>query len=247
MPPIHVRDLIESRWPALLWLWKRWKGRALSRVSMTDTFSRIHHHNVWGDSESVSGAGSTLSSTRVVRNQLPHLIRRLGVRTVLDIPCGDFNWMRRVPLDVDLYVGADVVPSLIEANRRFANASRRFLALDLTADPLPRVDLILCRDCLIHFSYSDINKALDNIEASGAEFLLTTTYTSDRRRNIDIVTGQWRPLNLCKPPFNLSRPLITLDDSFERAGRLYDDKSLGLWRIREIQAARSRQRAGNAT
>ena len=38
--------------------------------------------------------------------------------SLLDAPCGDFNWMRHVPLGGVSYTGADVVPELIARNRR---------------------------------------------------------------------------------------------------------------------------------
>jgi hypothetical protein len=36
---------------------------------------------------------------------------------LLDIPCGDFNWMKLLNLGVD-YIGADIVGELIAENRR---------------------------------------------------------------------------------------------------------------------------------
>ena len=74
------------------------------------------------------------------------------------------------------------------------------------SDRLPAADLVLCRDCLPHFSLRDARRALENIVASGSTFLLTTTFT-DRQANQDIRTGDFRALNLERAPFALPSPL----------------------------------------
>jgi hypothetical protein len=51
---------------------------------------------------------------------------------------------------------------------------------DLTRDPLPKVDLVLCRDCLVHLSFDDIYESLDNLRRSGSMLLLTTTLAEGR-------------------------------------------------------------------
>ena len=43
----------------------------------------------WGSDESGSGIGSELGATEALREYLPGLFKRLGVRKVLDAPCGD--------------------------------------------------------------------------------------------------------------------------------------------------------------
>ena len=177
-----------------------------------------------------------MEDTRNVRAELPRLLRELEVRSFLDAPCGDLNWMRHVELgDVD-YLGADIVPELIAENtRRFSNQRSqggmkyRFQVLDLVTAPVPRADLVLCRDCLVHLSLRDISTALRNIVASGSRYLLTTTFI-DQDTNTDIIIG-WRRINLQLPPFSLPQPLKLIDeDSSEQA-----DKRLGLW---DLQALR---------
>lgn len=38
---------------------------------------------------------------------------KYGVRSVLDIPCGDFFWFKEIKLDLDSYIGGDIVAPLI--------------------------------------------------------------------------------------------------------------------------------------
>ncbi|HEX4961538.1 MAG TPA: class I SAM-dependent methyltransferase [Thermoanaerobaculia bacterium] len=194
-------------------------------------FSEIYRGNLWGEPESVSGPGSTLAATAAVRRELPGLFSTLSVRTLLDAPCGDCNWIFAAPLDLDLYIGADLVPELIARNAaQLGGPGREFRVLDLTCDPLPRADAILCRDCLIHFSYRFIRRAFDNFRASGARYLLTTTYAGVAA-NHDILSGQWRPIDLELPPFGLPRPLhLIREKEYVEDGRRFC-RSLGIWEV----------------
>jgi hypothetical protein len=205
-------------------------------------FSNIYESRAWGDGETVSGPGSTLEYTAAFRDDLARLLRELGTRTLLDVPCGDFNWMGEVvrgielgiERGIELYIGADVVPGLIERNQiRHADPARTFLHLDITAGPLPQADVILCRDCLVHFSLEDVDSALRCIKESGATWLITTTFTGPRE-NEDIPTGYWRPLNLERPPFNFPPPLRLIDEKCQRGDGAYADKHLALWKIAEL-------------
>jgi hypothetical protein len=203
----------------------------MRRRGMAGVFSDHYTDNGWGNPESRSGEGSTLQATEAVRAALPKLISDYNIATVLDIPCGDFNWMSRLDLPV-AYIGADIVAEIVAANHRaHGSDSRSFLQLDLAVDDLPPADLILCRDCLVHFSYQHILAALANIRRSRAKFLLTTTHIGVER-NKDIVTGEWRGLNLQAAPFFFPKPLLLIDErSTNPAAR---DKRLGLWRVADI-------------
>jgi hypothetical protein len=199
-------------------------------------FTEIRRQKRWGDGDSVSGTGSDLQQTSVIRNELPALCRRLSIDSMLDIPCGDFYWMRQVDLSGIDYRGADIVPDLIDENRQYENANVHFSNLNLIRDPLPKVDLIFCRDCLVHLSFADAISALNNIVVSGATYLLTTTFTG-RDKNKNIVTGDWRTLNLERSPFSLPTPLVTINEGCTEDGGIHADKSLGLWKVEDIKRA----------
>jgi hypothetical protein len=197
-------------------------------------FTRIYKTNAWGGRESVSGQGSSLVQTAVLRRELPSLLRSLGVRTLLDAPCGDHFWMKEVSLDLDLYIGGDIVRQIIKQNRlKYGCQGKSFLVLDVTKDRLPRVDCILCRDCLDHFSFHHIACAIENFRRSGAEYLLATIHTA-RTKNDDILTGGFRPINWLYPPFCFPEPRITILEQCTELGGRYFDKSLALWRIADL-------------
>jgi hypothetical protein len=199
-------------------------------------FTAIHEDNAWRGEESISGPGSSLAATSALRRELPRLLAELDCTSLLDAPCGDLWWLKETPLPVASYCGIDIVEEVIAANRRrHAAPGRTFLCLDVRRDPLPRADLVLCRDCLVHLSFRDARRTLANFRRSGATWLLTTTFPG-HRTNLDAVTGQWRPLNLQLPPFSLPPPHTLLDERCPEDGGRYADKSLGLWRLTDLSA-----------
>ncbi|MCK1475166.1 class I SAM-dependent methyltransferase [Bradyrhizobium sp. 197] len=198
-------------------------------------FERIAQTNLWGAASSVSGLGSEDLATAAIRDELPPLLQRLGARSLLDAPCGDAGWIGRVKLDLD-YTGIDIVPSLIAANRqRVARGelSGRFLVADITRDALPRADVVLCRDCLVHLSFDNIVRAVDRFRTSGARFLLVTTFP-EWDGNRDCEDGDWRALNMAKAPFDWPAPRELISERCEEGGGGWRDKSLGLWRLDEL-------------
>jgi hypothetical protein len=132
------------------------------------------------------------------------------------------------------YTGGDIVTELIESNQeKYGRSDRRFIKLNLLTDALPKADLVLCRDCLVHFSYADIFRALRNIKASGSTYLLTTTFIA-RNKNRNIITGAWRPLNLQIYPFMFPAPIQMIDEKSSIYDRAFCDKHLGLWKISDL-------------
>jgi Methyltransferase domain len=186
--------------------------RIHGRFHRQRVFQRIYDRNLWGDAESVSGGGSGTLATRTIRQQLPALLERFGIRSLLDAPCGDFHWMQHVATHLDRYVGVDIVPDLVERNsRRFESATISFACADIASDPLPSADAILCRDCFIHLPTRLIFEALVNFRVTGARYLLLT---NDRQVDgyHDIPIGSFRPINFALSPFGFPEPLWALDE-----------------------------------
>ena len=107
-----------------------------AELDLAKRFERIHETNLWGADTSVSGVGSELAATAAIRERLPGLLHERGVRSMLDAPCGDHRWMASVALDLYLYFGMDIVPSIVEAlqhieNDTSASAHMRTTATDL--------------------------------------------------------------------------------------------------------------------
>ena len=198
-------------------------------------FTKIYKNNEWNGSESVSGVGSDWNQTRHIAKELPILFSKLKVSKILDVPCGDFNWMRKVALNDIYYIGADIVEDIVDANNeKYSHASRIFKKLNLIEDSLPQSDIVFCRDCLVHLSYKDIYLALNNICHSNSCYLITTTNPL-HVKNEDIMTGEWRRLNLEIEPFNFPRPVELLNERCTEREGADSDKSLGVWYIDDIR------------
>lgn len=210
---------------------------ALAGLGLADTFDYIWRNNVWGAEESRSGLGSGLDGTAQLRDAIPALLHEIGAASLLDLPCGDFGWMSRTHLEGISYTGADIVADLVAKNIVLYGETdrRRFLRLDLTRDALPRADVVLCRDCLVHLSAESIAAAFANLRRSGSTWLLTTTFL-ELQGNRAIADGDWRPLNLQRPPFGLPAPHRVIIEGCTEEGGAYRDKALGLWRIADLPA-----------
>ena len=204
------------------------------REDMAAIFTPFYTANAWGDAESVSGPGSNFERTARLRQALPSLLTKLQVSSLLDAPCGDFNWMKYLDLPLQRYVGADVVSHLITKNQKlYGDGQKSFIVLDITTDTLPQVDVILCRDCLIHFSNRHIAAAIQNFKRSGSTYLLVSTYPG-WQQNEDVQTGGFRYVNLQLPPFNFPTPAYLLREKYGAEDALYFGKSLGLWKLQDI-------------
>jgi hypothetical protein len=99
------------------------------------------------------------------------------------------------------------------------------------------VDLVLCRDCLVHLSNAHIRDAIENLRASGSTWLLTTTFRA-HDQNGDLDDGDWRPLNLERPPFGFPPPVAVVNEGCSEHDGAFADKSLGLWRIADLPVVR---------
>jgi hypothetical protein len=203
-----------------------------------DAFTARYEYEVTrpgGRQETVCGAGSTMAQTRVARETVARVVREHGVKTLLDAPCGDMNWMKHVPLDGVRYIGGDVVEKMVDENRATlggltaGGGSREFMVLDIIKNVPPKADLILCRDFLVHMVEADVKRALANFSASGSTYLLATTFPATTA-NVDLkFPGEWRPINLQIAPFNLPQPVMIVDEECPDAnGR---SKSLALWKL----------------
>ena len=208
---------------------------ATLRLAHWDTEFRLWEEGKYSKHarESSSGVGSTIKNTRNTVQTLDTVIVAKGVTSMVDLPCGDWNWMSttitRYP-DV-VYTGMDIAASLIARNREnFPNYS--FALHDVVQHKLPKkVDLVLNRDMLFHVPPAQGLQALRNIAASGSKYLLSTTFP--KGSNEDIVLkhpdggGIWYRINLIEPPFLLP-PALSMHVESEGQG-----KFLGLWDLHD--------------
>lgn len=206
-----------------------------STRSTENVFTEIYRSNAWNGKESVSGYGSDTDQVKIVSAELPRIFQEFGIKSILDIPCGDFFWMKDVDRSGVDYLGADIVEDLIlENTKRYGGDGVRFEKLNLIDDALPQVDLVFCRDCLVHLPNSAVMSALVNICKSNSTYLLATTFPRGVT-NADIAIGKWRPLDLEASPFELPTPVELINEGCTVRDGAYSDKSLGLWRLADLR------------
>lgn len=230
---------IIKEFPGVHLVYRNYTEKLIKKRDQNNTlkiFDEIHLKNSWGSGESISGVGSEIEQTKVVIETLPKLFEEYGIKRFLDAPCGDFNWMKNVDLsNLTQYIGGDIVNSIIESNSAKIRTDKiSFLRLDIQKDKLPDVDMILVRDCLVHFSYEDIKSFFENLKKSNIKYILTTTFPFTIY-NYNITTGNWRAINLRKKPFNFPKPLVLINENCTESNGQYFDKSLALWKVDDLK------------
>jgi hypothetical protein len=211
------------------------------KETLKEIFTKVYLRNTWGDASTVSGEGSNLKQTMVIREKILDLLSQFKIHTILDAPCGDFFWMKEIINKISSsgvnYLGVDIVKEIIDSNSaNFGNTKVSFLNLNLIDDTIPKVDMILTRDCFIHLSFSNIFKIIRNYRESNSKYLLLSTYTDPKRKNKDIDGSRvdFRALNMQKFPFLFPDPLIIINESCTEYNGDFSDKSLALWEIDQI-------------
>jgi hypothetical protein len=203
-------------------------------LNIQDRFELIYNENYWESDESRSGLGSEIKNTKEVLKALKKIIKEYNIRSIIDIPCGDFNWMSKIDMKNIDYKGFDIVrPVIIDNNKKFKKNNINFYNSDITTSRLAKGDLMFVRDCLVHFSFEDITKSIFRIKQSGSKYLMSTSFVN-LEKNIDIYSADWRPINLEKDPFNFPKPIVTINEKCQEMNGIYADKSICLWEINKI-------------
>jgi SAM-dependent methyltransferase len=191
--------------------------------TLPEIFDYVFENNSWNGTESRSGGGSTYDITETLRRSLRTVICMHDVRSVIDVGCGDYNWMRHVAYDLQ-YLGVDISPKVVEyCESRYGDATHKFISCDITTDRLtiPKVDMVLVRDCMVHLKNEDAYAILETVLSWGPKLLALTHFPV--KENGDTPGLLWRPLNMMKPPFNLREPDLMLVDQPDKY------KALGIW------------------
>lgn len=232
-----MKKLIKIFTPSILLEWRKTiqlKKSKFDNKSVKEVFTEIYKTNHWNSTETFSGPGSEVESNKLLIKDLEELINNFGITSILDLACGDFNWMKEVNLTEIKYIGVDIVDDIIQKNNsQFSNSNRKFIVMDIINDKIPQSNLVIVRDCLVHLSNHDINKAIKNIKLSGSKYLLTTTFINEKK-NFDLATGNWRPLNLQLEPFNFQNPIYLIKENLPLFDNNATHKYIGLWEISKL-------------
>jgi hypothetical protein len=176
-------------------------------MDATSVFSAIYEEDRWAGG---SGPGSTPEFCRPVATWLAGFIQDHKIRSLVDVGCGDFQWMPQVIAATGVrYTGLDVVPGLIERHRA-AWPAHRFELFDATSDSLPDADLYWSKDVLQHWPTDAIELFLDRFFAARPLAQLLVANCTGQQRGPRQLDDRWHfaPLDGSLPPLSLFSPRL---------------------------------------
>lgn len=126
-----------------------------------------------------SGPGSLLKNNYKLINWLTDFIKKENINTMLDLGCGDMQWMPEVITNTAVtYTGVDGVPNLI-LNHKNKYQNSEFLCEDIISFNIEKqkYDLIFCKDVFQHFNFNR------------AKQLIKKIVQTDNKHNVIITPG----------------------------------------------------------
>jgi SAM-dependent methyltransferase len=174
-------------------------------------FTSIYDDKTWGangEGRGTSGTGSTLQATVVYRAYLQQFMKDNGIKSVVDAGCGDWEFSSAIDWTGIDYRGFDIVQSVVARNvERYGKRTNiKFSVGNIITDDLPPADLLVSKDVLQHLTNKDIVAFLAKQLPKYKHILLTNGVDARTLSgaNGDIAIGDYRPIDLTKPPYNLS-------------------------------------------
>ena len=186
------------------------RADALSDQQAAAAHSWLLRHN---HASGPGGLGNHFSAA--ARKLLADIFVTFHIKSMVDIPCGDWEYMQWVNLTGVDYHGFDISKVLIQRHqRRFLRPGVQFDVLNLVTTVPPKADLVLSREMWFHVRPEVGARALRNVRASGARYQITSTHPDVKANKIPTdLWGHGRDwgyydINVELTPFNLSRTSI---------------------------------------
>ncbi|MCX8508081.1 MAG: hypothetical protein ORN49_04245, partial [Rhodobacteraceae bacterium] len=113
-----------------------------------------------------------------------------------------------------------------------------FRHLDITTDPLPYSDMMMCRDCLFHLKNWLRWKVLENFATSNSRYLMLTMHHVGMNTPVK-VNGGFQRFNPTMAPFHLPTPLELINETADGLADMTkgDHRSLGIWSHEQVAEA----------
>ncbi len=198
-------------------------SKQLAGKSPREAFTLIYEQAIWGSDRSgdfFSGEGShDAEFVNCYVEAITNFLKTFSHKPdVVDLGCGDFNVGMQVRAQCGQYVACDVVPALIQRNRKvFCDLDVDFRCIDITEEPLPDGEIVFFRQVLQHLNNSQISSVVEKL--GGYKYLVLTEHlpsTAAFEPNVDkplgwdtrvrgVSEGEHRNSGviLTLPPFNL--------------------------------------------
>ncbi|MBK8555581.1 MAG: hypothetical protein IPL65_07330 [Lewinellaceae bacterium] len=105
-----IRKSVPTRWLDRYHKYRYAKSHSVFRQLHTKAvFEKIYRSKHWGEGESISGPGSSLMATQGIVAGLQKFVADYHIASMVDVPCGDFHWMRQLNFSNLKYLGCDIV------------------------------------------------------------------------------------------------------------------------------------------
>jgi hypothetical protein len=191
-------------------------GSGNEQDNMSNVFTNIYENNVWGG----SGIGSKLEVCEPLISMLEEYIRSNDIKTMVDIGCGDMQWMPSLLNKVNIkYTGIDIVNSVIEKNKEnhpdlnFINSN----ICDIDIQNMPDADLFFIKDVLQHWTSDVVEGWVNSFFAAKPNARLIVANCSHQHSDErHLKTGGFAPLNGDKFPLNKFSPKELLSWDFSK-------------------------------
>tara|TARA_Y100000590_G_scaffold251042_1_gene281941 strand:- start:1262 stop:1969 length:708 start_codon:yes stop_codon:yes gene_type:complete len=193
-------------------------------------FYLIYKSNHWRSykkpikDESVSGLGSDLKITKKLIVDLNNFIISNNIASILDIGCGDFNWMKHIVKNNSniKYLGIDIVKDIINKNNKlYSNLNVNFKCDDVLNYKFSfNYDLVLFRDFFIHIKNEDIVNMIDKIKLNNCKYFAINNFPKIKKNTNVKGYGHHRLINIEINPFNLNQVFYKIED-YDRELNIY--------------------------
>ena len=154
------------------------KNHAYKSINNTNNIQIANNND-----KTVCGIGSLKVNNIEFLNFLNEIIKKYNINSVLDLGCGDLNYINEYIIKSNLrYLGLDASIDLtnynIDTYKQYDNLN--FGVCNIIKDNIPKnYDLILIKEVFIHFSDDLIIKSLNNIKNSNPTYLLISGHTEN--------------------------------------------------------------------
>lgn len=177
------------------------KTLLLKNSNINNIFDTIYETNAWGNG---SGSGSKESLNVEYVSFLQDFFKKFNIKTISDVGCGDWQFSKNIDFSGISYTGYDVANFVITRNlKNFWAHNINFICYDGDFDKVKDADLLICKDVLQHLDNDKISHFIANLPRFKYA-LIANDLLDSPSLNAQINTGQYRPLDLRKEPFNLS-------------------------------------------
>jgi hypothetical protein len=170
-------------------------------IDIKTAFSEVYKKKTWGKG---SGYGSNQFAAVKYIAMTKKLMRDLGISSIVEIGCGDFQIMKNVVDGSIQYTGYDVVSDLIQSNNTL-HGSKNIEFIDFTDyQELKNGDLLIIKDVLQHLPINENLRMLSSIHKY--KYVLVTNCIGHRKSTIvnrEVKPGEFTNIDLTANPYSL--------------------------------------------